>query len=67
MSEIMGKHAELSIERPDTLMRMARALSSKVRVDALLALSQRSMSVGELARQLDVPMSTMALAVRRLE
>ena len=67
MPEIMGKHAELSIERPEMLMRMARALSSQVRINVLMALSQRSMSVGELARQLDVPMSTMALAVRTLE
>ena len=67
MPEFMGKHAELSLEHPETLMRIARALSSQVRVDVLAALGQRSMSVGELAKALDVPMSTMALAVRTLE
>ena len=67
MPEIMGKHAELSIERPKTLCRMAKALSSPVRLQVLEALERRSMSVGELARELDAPMSTTALAVRTLE
>lgn len=67
MPEIMGKHAELSIESPELLLRIAKALSSPVRLDALKALGARSMSVGELAKALDVPMSTMALAIRTLE
>lgn len=67
MHDIHGKHAELSIERPEKLAMIARALSSPVRLDVLIALSKRSMSVGELARELDVPMSSMALAVRTLE
>lgn len=67
MDEIMGKHAELSIEQPELLCTIAKALSSPVRIQVLQALGQRSMSVGELAKALDVPMSTMALAVRTLE
>lgn len=67
MQEIHGKHAELSIERPEKLTMIARALSSQVRLDVLMALAKRSMSVGELAKELDVPMSSMALAVRTLE
>lgn len=67
MQEIQGKHAELSIERPESLMTIARALSSQVRLDVMLALSKCSLNVGELAKLLDVPMSTMALAVRTLE
>ena len=67
MQEITGKHAELSIENPDLLCAIARVLSNPVRVKAVAALGQRSMSVGELARELGVPMSTMALAVRTLE
>lgn len=67
MQEIQGKHAELSIERPEKLITIARALSSQVRLDVLMALAKRSMNVGELAKLLDVPMSTMALAIRTLE
>lgn len=67
MQEIQGKHAELSIERPEKLALITRALSSQVRLDVLMALSNRSMNVGELAKLLDVPMSTMALAIRTLE
>ena len=67
MPEIMGKHAELSIESPELLLSIAKALSNPVRLEALKALGRKSMSVGELAKALDVPMSTMALAVRTLE
>lgn len=67
MQEIHGRHADLSIERPESLARIARALSSPVRLAVIRALGQRSMSVGELSKALDVPMSTMALAVRTLE
>lgn len=67
MQEIQGKHAELSIERPEKLILIGRALSSQVRLDVLTALAKRSMNVGELAKLLDVPMSTMALAIRTLE
>lgn len=67
MQDIQGKHAELSIERPEKLAMIARALSSQVRLDVLMALAKRSMNVGELAKELDVPMSSMALAVRTLE
>lgn len=67
MQEIWGKHAELSIERPEKLTLIARALSSQVRLDVLMALARRSMNVGELSKLLDVPMSTMALAIRTLE
>ena len=67
MQEIQGKHAELSIERPEKLSLIARALSSQVRLDVLKALAHKSMSVGELSKQLNVPMSTTALAVRTLE
>ena len=67
MPEIMGKHAELSIESPELLLSIAKALSNPVRLEALKALGRKSMSVGELAKALDVPMSTMALAIRTLE
>ena len=67
MNEIQGKHAELSIRRPETLTRIARALSSELRVSVLAELSRRSRSVGELAKVLDVPMSSMAVAVKTLE
>lgn len=66
-NEIEGAFAHLSIERPEKLTRIAHALSSPLRVAVIYAVSERSMSVGELAQKLDVPMSTMALAVRTLE
>lgn len=67
VEELQGKHAELSIDRPDALSKIAHALSSPVRLSIMRALGQRSMSVGELAEALDIPMSTTALAVKTLE
>lgn len=65
--EIQGKLAHLSIERPELLAKIAHALSSPLRLEILRVLSIRPMNVGELAKELDVPMSTMALAIRKLE
>lgn len=65
--EIEGKIAHLSVDHPEKLAQIARALSSPLRQSILVAISERSMNVGELAQKLDVPMSTMALAIRTLE
>lgn len=65
--EIEGKIAHLSVDHPEQLAQIARALSSPLRQSILVEISERSMNVGELAQKLDVPMSTMALAVRTLE
>ena len=67
MSSIRGKHVELSIEQPEALYRMAHALASEVRIRIIRALGERSMSVGELAQALGIPMSSAALAVKILE
>ncbi len=67
MDEIQGKHAELSLDKPEALYRYAHALASPVRIRIMQALMERSMNVGELAQVLDIPMSTTALAVKTLE
>lgn len=67
VENLQGKHVELSIDRPEPLCKIARALSSPVRIQIMQALGKRSMNVGELAELLDVPMSTTALAVKTLE
>lgn len=65
--EIQGKIAHLSVEQPELLAKIAHALSSPLRIEIMRVLSIRPMNVGELAKELDVPMSTMALAIRQLE
>ena len=67
MDEYQGKHAELTIDRPEALCRVAHALSSPVRMQIMRALGRRSMNVGELAEALGIPMSTAALGVKTLE
>ena len=63
MEEFQGKHAELTIDRPDALCRIAHALSSPVRLLIMQPLSKRSMNRGELAESLGIPMYTAALSV----
>ena len=67
VQEIQGKHADLSIEHPDTLLRILRALSSPLRLDIISSLCSENLSVSELAKKLNAPLSTIALAVRKLE
>ncbi len=49
MSEIQGKHAELSIVRPEALQQIAHALSSPVRLEIMRVLGGKCMNVGEIA------------------
>lgn len=71
MSEIYmrgPKHMHLHIDEAERLCEVARALSNPVRVQIMQLLGQKSMrSVNELAECLNVPISTVALAVRTLE
>ncbi|MBQ6562493.1 MAG: helix-turn-helix domain-containing protein [Clostridia bacterium] len=67
MSSIHGKRAALSLEKPEELQMIAKALSSPLRLEIMRALWTKSMNVGELAEQLNQPMSTTALAVKVLE
>ena len=67
MDDIQGKHVDLSLSRPDMLYRFAHALASPVRIRIMQELGARNMNVGELSQELDIPMSTTALAVKTLE
>ncbi len=67
MDSIRGKHMALNIEQGEELYRTAHALASPVRIRIMRALGERSMNVGELAQELDIPMSSAALAVKTLE
>ncbi|RXY99839.1 ArsR/SmtB family transcription factor [Fictibacillus sp. S7] len=58
---------ELTIDESDTLIKVAHALSSKVRIDILKLLNQKKMNVNEIAEELNLAVSTIALNVRVLE
>ena len=64
MDELSGKHADLTISKPDALYRIAHALASPVRIRIMQELGIHTLSVGELAQALDIPMSTAALSVK---
>jgi len=67
MAMIMGKHARFTLEEPEEMAEVCHALSSPTRVRLLRLLSQESKSVGEIAEEMDMPMSTAALAVQVLQ
>ena len=67
MSDINGKLATLSIDRPEALQRICHALSNQTRVDIMRALLKKSMNIGDLAETLNIPASTAAVSVRVLE
>ena len=62
-----GKHINLSMDQPERLCPVAKALSSPMRVRMLGLLASRSMNVNEMAEALNLPISTAALNVRQLE
>lgn len=62
------KHMRLTIEDPERLCEVSRALSNPLRLQILLLLGKKSMqSVNDLADRLNEPVSTVALAIRTLE
>jgi len=58
---------ELSIERPEVLVKVSRALSTKLRLDILQAIEDQPISVTQLSKQLNCSLSTMASNVKILE
>lgn len=62
------KHMRLTIDDPEHLLEVSKALSNPVRLQIIQLLGKKSMlSVNDLADSLNVPVSTVALAVRTLE
>ena len=58
---------ELTIDESDTLIKVAHALSSKVRIDILKLLNVQKLNINEIAEKLDLPVSTIASNVKVLE
>lgn len=67
LQSLESKHINLSISQPEQMVPIARALASMQRLQILQMLGSRSMYVNELAEQLSLPVSTVALNVRTLE
>jgi predicted transcriptional regulator len=63
----MSKEIELSIEKPEELYTVAKALASEVRIEILKILSYNSLNVNEISEHLKIPASTAAINVRILE
>ena len=57
MSDIKGKLASFTLDDAETLAEICHALSSPVRLDVLRLIAKKSKSVGEIAQELDIPMS----------
>lgn len=65
-SALSFKRLEMSIDQKDSLCQVAHALSSRLRVDILRLAGGGGMSVNELSRALNEPVSTVALNVEVL-
>ncbi len=63
----MSKEIELSIERPDELYSIAKALASEVRIEIIKLLNYNSLNVNEISECLNIPASTAAVNVKVLE
>ena len=62
-----GKNIELTLNDWESMRPVTHALSTELRLRILLLIADTGMSVNEIARALDVPVSTAALNVRELE
>ena len=62
-----SKEVELDIDHYQGILPVAHALSTELRLQIIRLISNRGMSVNEIARELDVPLSTTALNVQVLE
>ncbi len=67
MANIQGKIARLTMDEPEEMADICHALSSPVRINILRMLARKNKSVGEIAQEMDLPMSTAALAVQVLQ
>ena len=62
-----GKNIHLSLDDMDSMRTVAHALSTELRLQILKIVVDQAKSVGEIARILDVPVSTVALNVQVME
>lgn len=59
----MLKKFDLSLEKPEELLSVARALNSPQRIEILRLLNARSMNIKEMAQMMNEPFSSTALNV----
>ncbi len=63
----MLKEIELSLEKPDELYTISKALASEIRIEMIRLLNYNSLNVNEISERLEIPASTAALNVKILE
>ena len=63
----MDKKLELDLRQKADIARVAHALSNPARLDILILLSQESLSVDEISKRLNVPLTTVASNIQILE
>lgn len=63
----MSKYIDLSADDPEQLCKVAKALSSPIRINIIKLLYNQSCNVNEIADKLAIPCSSAALHIRSLE
>lgn len=63
----MSKEIELGLDRSDELRKIAKALSTDVRLEIIKLLNANSLNINEISEKLNIPASSAALNVKVLE
>lgn len=63
----MAKFLELDMEDTEEICNVGKALSSPIRIDILRLLYEKSLIIGEIAKELKIPASSAAMHVKILE
>jgi predicted transcriptional regulator len=63
----MSKEIEIGLDRSDELRKIAKALSTDVRLEIIKLLNANSLNINEISEKLNIPASSAALNVKVLE
>jgi len=63
----VSKFLDLDMEDEELICNVGKALSSPIRIEILKLLYEKSLIIGEIAKELDIPASSAAMHVRTLE
>ncbi len=63
----MSKEIEIGLEKADELRKIAKALSTDVRIEIIKLLNANSLNINEISEKLNIPASSAALNVKVLE
>ncbi|MCR5255470.1 MAG: helix-turn-helix domain-containing protein [Acetatifactor sp.] len=61
------KRLELDIDKPESVVKVGKAISSEIRLEILKYLTEHSANISEIAKEFDIPQSSAAMHAKVLE